>query len=112
MRWWNLALIRREDLNLQIKCGSGLRANSESCASWDVGIVFTCHSKRNVTDYHLLSGTSSKSLPCDNVRVSCWPDLNLEAEDDCPYKAEDHPRVAVHNVLRAYIFQPDLTNSF
>ena len=34
--------------------------------------------------------------------------LDLEAEDDSPDESEDHSGVAVHNVLRANVLQPDL----
>ena len=34
--------------------------------------------------------------------------LDLEAEDDSPDESEDHSGVAVHNVLRSDVLQPDL----
>ena len=34
--------------------------------------------------------------------------LDLEAENDSPDETEDHPGVAVHNVLSSNILQPDL----
>ena len=34
--------------------------------------------------------------------------LDLEAEDDCPDKSQDHPRVAIHNVLCSNVLKSHL----
>ena len=74
----------------------------------DVDVLVSVRSSLTPEQQGFLGRLLLRCLPgCCFVVIDVDLDLlDLEAEDDRPDEAEDHPRVAVHDILRSNILKP------